>query len=433
MSAIKNQILQRINNFSSEQIKILIQDQGFEFKELVNASIHERKLLEIGANYFKSKIDQGKLSVSDFADLDDRYSSFKEEILQLLNPSITVHVESIVPPKPHLIPEFNKVKFIEEVINKQVSAKDIKDAISEGYISLEDLVVQCGLSMNLADRLFNYNNEPIVVPPMSELGRPEDKFTDVYFLGIPGSGKTCMMAGLFAYMNRMGLMNPNTTNQWGTNYRNHLISKIDMGLLPESTGVGVINYMPIGLREPDNMNKTHNLNIIEMAGERFKNVFEKGMVEFDQILDFLRNDNRKLFVLVIDYAQDTNSQFFNNKRTQQNLSLATVLNLFEDNGILKNSTDGIFLAVTKADLFPEDRDKVDFAAEYLNTHYLNLVNLCKEYKNKYSLALRAIPFSIGPSVFNSLLEDHDPMTNSALNSYPSGLLHLLLHYSHYQK
>jgi hypothetical protein len=85
MSAIKNQILQRINNFSSEQIKILIQDQGFEFKELVNASIHERKLLEIGANYFKSKIDQGKLSVSDFADLDDRYSSFKEENCLLLS------------------------------------------------------------------------------------------------------------------------------------------------------------------------------------------------------------------------------------------------------------------------------------------------------------------------------------------------------------
>lgn len=429
--AIKDQILQRINAFNAEQIKTLIQDQGFEFSELVTAGIQEEKLIEIGAAYFKGKIDEGKWSLEEFDNLDDAYNEFKSQLRALTAPELVAPILQSAEVGGYAT--VSRESVIEEIISRKASAKDIKDYINQGIITQEDLVMECGLSLSLTERLFNYSNEPIVVPSMSELGKPEAKYTDVYFLGIPGSGKTCMMAGLFAYMNRYGLMNPNTTHQWGTNYRNHLISKLDAGLLPESTGSGVINYMPIGLREPDAMDRTHNLNIIEMAGERFKNVSERGMDEFDQILEFLKNDNRKLFVLVVDYAQDTNSQFFNSKRTQQNLSLTTVLNLLEENSILKNSTDGIFIAVTKADLFPQDQDKADFAAEYLNTHYLNLVNLCREYRNKYSLALRALPFSIGPSIFNSMIEDHDPNTNRALNEYPQGLVQLLIHYSHYQK
>lgn len=430
--AIRDQILQRINSYNADQIKTLIEKQGFVFKELIDSNIDEEKLIEIGVQYLKGKFDQGIWEWSGIDDLGDEYAQFKKAIKELDVNFFDQHIFQFDSAEPIVNSVNNKQAIIEDIINLKESAKSIKDYINQGVITREDLVTQCGLSSVLADRLVHYVNNPILVPPMSELGRPEAQYTDVYFLGIPGSGKTCMMAGLFAYMNRFGLMNPNTTHQWGTNYRNHLISKLDAGLLPESTGTGVINYMPIGLREPDKMERTHPLNIIEMAGERFINVSEKGMSEFDQILDFLKNDNRKLFVLVVDYAQDTNSQFFNSKKTQQNLSLTTVLNLFEQNQILKNSADGIFIAVTKADLFPKDQDQADFAAEYLNTHYLNLVNLCREYRQKYSLALRALPFSIGPAIFNSMLEDHDPRTNTALDHYPQGLVQLLLHYSHYR-
>jgi hypothetical protein len=239
------------------------------------------------------------------------------------------------------------------------------------------------------------------------------------------------MASLFHYLNRKGLIVPMAGNIWGANYRNHLITKLSSGLLPESTATGVINYMPMGLKDPDDMSHVHWLNIIEMAGERFSKVAQGGLNEFEQVLGFLENSNRKIFTIIIDYAQDTSTEIYKNKRTQQNLSLTTVLMQLEQSKILKKGADAIFIALTKCDMFPHGVDPATYTKEYLNEHYLSLISICKDFEYKYGTALKAVPFSIGSSAFNSMLKEYDPKINRALDKYPAELVSLFRQYSHY--
>jgi len=421
--SIKNQILKQINNYSNEQIIELIKERGFVLEELMQNNIEEQKLFDIGTIFFKDLYDLGKISEESLRSIPDDYSRFRNALLDDIFPPVPIGAFSAAPE--------SKEAVLEQINKGEIGAGEIKAFVSSGLISEDDLLFGCGIDADMVKRLVHYSNDPIAIPPLEQLGTPAQGYTDVYFLGIPGSGKTCMMASLFYYLNRKGLMVPMAGNQWGANYRNHLITKLSSGLLPESTATGVINYMPIGLRDPDKPGSIHSLNIIEMAGERFSKVSEGGLNEFEQVLGFLRNSNRKIFTIIIDYAQDTSTEIYKNKRTQQNLSLTTVLMQLEESKIIQKGADAIFIALTKSDLFPSGVNPSEYTAEYLREHYASLISICKDFEYKYGTALKAVPFSIGSSAFNSMLSVYDPRVNRALDDYPAELVSLLNQYAHY--
>lgn len=422
--SIKNQVLKQINSYSNEQIIALMKDRGFTLDELTQNNIEEEKLFGIGLSFFKDLYELEKLSEETIRLIPDDYSRFRNELLDLIFPPQIIEVPSAPESKEGVLEKINRGEF---------GAGEIKNFLSSGVITENDLLFGCGISNEMVQRLVHYSNDPIDIPPIDELGSPEPGYTDVYFLGIAGSGKTCMMASLFYFLNREGLMVPMAGNQWGANYRNHLITKLSSGLLPESTATGVINYMPIGLKDPNNMRNVHYMNIIEMAGERFKKVSEKGLEEFEQVLGFLRNSNRKIFTIIIDYAQDTSTEIYQNKRMQQNLSLTTVLMQLEASKILKKGADAIFIALTKSDLFPPDKEPGAFTKEYLSEHYKQLITICKDFERKYGTALKAVPFSIGASEFNSMLKEYDPKRNNSLDIYPAEMVKLFTQYAHFKK
>jgi hypothetical protein len=421
--SIKIHILKGINKYTNEQIVELIKSHGFTLEELTQNNIEEFKLSEIGVSFFKDLYDLGKITEDEIRSIPDDYSRFRSDLLDQIFPVSPISMISSSPE--------SKDAVLEKINNGDIGAGEIKSYLSSGLITEDDLIFACGIDVDMVKRLVHYSNEPIAIPPLDELGSPESGYTDVYFLGIPGSGKTCMMASLFHYLNRKGLIVPMAGNIWGANYRNHLITKLSSGLLPESTATGVINYMPMGLKDPDDMSHVHWLNIIEMAGERFSKVAQGGLNEFEQVLGFLENSNRKIFTIIIDYAQDTSTEIYKNKRTQQNLSLTTVLMQLEQSKILKKGADAIFIALTKCDMFPHGVDPATYTKEYLNEHYLSLISICKDFEYKYGTALKAVPFSIGSSAFNSMLKEYDPKINRALDKYPAELVSLFRQYSHY--
>jgi hypothetical protein len=47
--------------------------------------------------------------------------------------------------------------------------------------------------------------------------------------------------------------------------------------------------------------------------------------------------------------------------------------------------------------------------------------------------LKAVPFSIGASEFNSMLKEYDPKRNNSLDIYPAEMVKLFTQYAHFKK
>jgi GTPase SAR1 family protein len=256
-----------------------------------------------------------------------------------------------------------------------------------------------------------------IYPKVSELPPLRKKATDIYFLGMPGSGKSTMLASLFAYSNSKGLMKPVVDNTFGNKYKNQLVLGMVQGHLPNSTPLEFINFIPVDMRHKG-QDSHQQLNFIDMAGEKFKQVANGGIDEFKAYKDYLSNDNNKCLIFVMDYFEKNLV-----KCTEQDQNLQEVLALLEKFEILKK-TDAVYLVLTKADLFPDD-NKQKFCETHVEKRYTNLINSCLDAKKKYKFVMKNFPFSIGPAKFNYILEDCDPDTNENLVRYPKQLLQQL--------
>ena len=90
-----------------------------------------------------------------------------------------------------------------------------------------------------------------------------------------------------------------------------------------------------------------------------------------------------------------------------------ILSLLEQFGSL-NNTDGIFIIISKSDLFPQGVDRNQFALEFLKTRYLNFYNNCKELQDKYKFEIKLYPYSIGEVKFQNLLTDFNSISPSEI-------------------
>jgi hypothetical protein len=82
--------------------------------------------------------------------------------------------------------------------------------------------------------------------------------------------------------------------------------------------------------------------------------------------------------------------------TPQGAKMLTILSLLDQFGTFKK-TDGIYILVAKADLFPQGVDSLQFASDFLNENYKAFLTNCKVIKQKYNseLGIKAYPYSIG--------------------------------------
>ena len=269
---------------------------------------------------------------------------------------------------------------------------------------------------DLINRILNYKEilfdwpEPDKIPSL-----PKGK-TDIYFFGWSASGKSCLIASLFAYCNAHGFSKGTAEFPFGDNYKNHLISRLDEGYLPEGTPTGYINYMPFILRNPEDRKKQHPLNVVEMAGELFKQAAMGNIEELRKAWTFLQNKNQKALYFVIDYSLGGKSQ---------DLALQAMFDLLESKGIFE-MTDVIYLVVTKIDL-REDKSVTpdEEALTYIKKNYKNFLVNCQECKEEYKIPIKIFPFSIGSTVSDILIETSRDL-NENLDKYPKAIIRALV-------
>lgn len=302
-----------------------------------------------------------------------------------------------------------KIELLEKVISRKASADEIKANINKGAYTFDDLL-NAGINTRTINSLKHYCNSTriTVFKNINQLPIMEEGRTDVYFVGLPGTGKSTMLSGLLNIANKEGILMPDTYNNDGSIYQTQLISDLNRGVLPNATAAGSYNYIALSLKD-DNDSK-HPFNVVEVPGELYVNMFNNPNVS--ELLNYINNGNKKILIFVIDsLAHDTG---YNDSKNQldQNLVYVNILNMFKNNGVLEQ-TDAIYLVANKFDTIKETRFPFDnrldeeLAHEFLKDEFKNLINNCIDARNESNnkFKIKIVPFSIGNVSHVSIIDD----------------------------
>lgn len=370
---VKQQILQEINALEVNDLLDLINANDIRLDEMLDAGLERAKL-----NAIQTALNQ-------------------------------VHQEEVKETSPH--DALAEIKAIcQSIENDEYDVLEIRNFLLSGVITPEQLKEYTSMTDEIIERINYYQKQETPFTDWGDLPPLQLNRTDVYFLGQPGSGKSCVLGSLFYYFDKRGLLAENMQNQIGTLYRNQLKDEFGYGILPDSTAVDGVNYMPIELRNLKNTALKHPLNFIEMSGEIFDTAYEKGIQSVHpKVKEYLSNKNRKILFFIIDYDLHKKSEKMSFGAGQAS-KLTAVLEILDNYGTL-SKVDSIYVLVTKSDLFPAERDKVEYANEFIKNYYLNFVNNLidkrKKYANKNSFKVTIYPFTIGEVKFKNMLATID--------------------------
>ena len=240
-----------------------------------------------------------------------------------------------------------------------------------------------------------------------ELGDfPTDR-TDMYFLGVPRSGKSSVMAGLIYCLYKAGVAEYIPQLIEGRDrceeYYKKLIQAVECKKPPVSTASDTISFLKLNLKKDNRSNK---ITIVEISGEAVRDMSDKysdnarSTWEALGAVQCLTNNNRKVLFFVLDYSiikggvrKDTREW----TPLAQAQTLESALRVFctdgegvidEKKGFNKGCTmskvDTVAIIVTKSDLMDENTvdGRLDRAFEYLNSNFSTFMNnLCGKCSN----------------------------------------------------
>lgn len=292
-----------------------------------------------------------------------------------------------------------------------LSSAACNDIISRGILNRNDLS-KCGIDNGFINKMLtnarSQNFEP--ARPLQTIAEP---CTEVYFWGIPFSGKTCALGAILSAA-KNGLaarsMIPDNSCQ-GFGYMNRLSTIFSPGRicrLPGGTSVTSTYEMRFDLEDQEH--KIHHVACIDLAGELFTCMFMKDAGEQmredqKQALETLHNillenrsNNRKIHFFVIEYGAE--------KRIYNGLPQAEYLNSaaahLNSIGLFDSNTDAIYVLISKVDNASYEGSLEEHLLKYMTKNYLgfynNLLLIYKEHGiNKGRVKI--VPFSIGNVCF----------------------------------
>lgn len=317
-----------------------------------------------------------------------------------------------------------KINSIKRNINEH-TPDELKKDFGESF--LQNLCVELGIDYKIVS---NYD-EPHLdfndIIPKDEKEIPKN-YTDVFFWGIPSSGKTCALSVILNTINSNYTMDsPDTEKKFGTTYRDSLVELFsnDTGYLPASTRLDRTQYMPFLLK--DRKEKHYRkISFFELSGEVFKYLYEvvnknapkvippiqegasednlteeqkkerQKLVAFQTLNLLLNSNNQKIHFFFIDYNQATH------KRVEQAKYLNAAATYFRDiNDIFKKKTDAVYVVVTKADEI-KGENKTEIANQFLKQNFGSFMDVIQNRCEIDSVNFNVKIFSIGDVSFSKI-------------------------------
>ena len=297
--------------------------------------------------------------------------------------------------------------------NNLLRASVIEMLINEGYLRYRDFQ---GLGINNKFIQHLAENEGV-----QDFGKPDklEKInklcTEVYFWGIPSSGKSCALGAILSVANNgtvaRSMSKDNDCQGYGYMTRLAQLFKSDgsVGTLPG--GTPVTSTYEMGFDLEDENGATHPITCIDLAGELVRCMYKSDAREplsedevdaldtLTKILIDNRTGNRKIHFFVIEYGGE--------KRKYEGLSqteyLDAALRYIERTGIFKSDTDAIYLMFTKVDKAKVLREElVQVLTDYTDANYKGffqgLEKICKDCEINGGKVER-IPFTLGQVCF----------------------------------
>jgi len=253
-----------------------------------------------------------------------------------------------------------------------------------------------------------FGNSPLHIP---------EGYTEIYFWGNPGSGKTCALGAIL----RTGTKSGELISQGGDGimYMTQLTNIFfdNKVTLPGSTPVDKTQLMSCLIKDKKDKKTDRPTAFIEISGEVFKYFAEAyyGREKFNQnpntemeekdhgkdaflLLSNLMGseNNPKLHFFVVDVSDKGRMDEFN--LIQQNY-LQAAASYFQNMNLFNSKTSGIFILMTKSDLLTNEESKrLDLAENFLNEYCREFVESLRDIvkKNKStSNVIKYIPFTLG--------------------------------------
>ena len=309
--------------------------------------------------------------------------------------------------------KITKDEFLKKIAEDHnlLNAGVVKRLINKGTISIADLL---GINIDrlFIQKMFNGESAQSFATP-EKLEKINKQSTEVYFWGIPSSGKSCALGAILsvAASGRVARsMDPDTESQ-GYGYMMKLINLFqngEVGTLMEGTSVD--SFYEMGFDLIDNESKIHPITCIDMAGELMRCMFKANagdpMSETDEVmLDTMtkvlidnRSTNRKMHIFVIEYGAE--NRFY--EGLPQRVYLEGAVSYIKNTGIFRKDTDAIYIMITKAD--KAKNATRDTFTNYINEKYLGFYNgleqICKDNEiNKGKV--EKLAFSLGDVCFQN--------------------------------
>lgn len=255
-------------------------------------------------------------------------------------------------------------------------------------------------------------------------------YTDIFFWGIPSSGKTCALAAVFSTINKdfVSQSDPklharfNDGSSYRTSLKNIFVNEDGIGYLPDATNSDRTQYMPFMLKRHDEKNY-RKISCFELSGEVFRQFYElknPGSIEglgigkwynndsgefianpMETLKNVLGSNNQKIHYFFIDYSQDMKSRKDEYGLTQEDYLEAATYYFNSNKDIFKRKTDAVFVVVTKSDEI-KGSNKESEASIFLKNRFSNFIGVLKTLCKENNVYLGAKTFSIGNVYFKRI-------------------------------
>ena len=289
----------------------------------------------------------------------------------------------------------------------------VNSLLEEGYIDYADLI-SIGIDKRFITHLIEGSSRHGFLIP-EKLEKINKLSTEVYFWGIPSSGKSCALGAILSVA-KSGVVAKSMTMDndcQGYGYMTRLSSILqsndEVCTLPDSTSIYATYEMGFDLE--DNNNRFHPLTCIDLAGELMRCMYKSDAGEYigedeEEALDTLtrilidnRTKNRKMHFFVLEYGAEDREY----EGLKQDAYLDGALRYIERTGIFKSDTDAIYLMITKVDKAKANGKQLEeILRKYISDTYKGFYNGLERICRKYEInngKVEIIPFSLGKVCF----------------------------------
>lgn len=315
-----------------------------------------------------------------------------------------------------------------------LSAGIVKALIDDAGIDFDATdLLNIGIDRNFLRKMY-MGEQAVSLDPPRPLDRIHKQSTEVYFWGIPSSGKSCALGAILSCIasgkSAAISMEPDIGSQ-GYGYMTKLINLFQEGQICSlMAGTAVTSFYEMGFDVVDDQQIKHPITCIDMAGELIRCMYKANAgdplnQEEEEMLDTVtrvlgdnRSTSRKMHVFVIEYGAENRLYEGLDQRTYLNGTLAYIKNT----GIFKRDTDAIYIMVSKADKArnkaqeegkPLQQVVVEYIEEIYQGFYNGLRQICRDNEINGGEVERFL-FSLGEVCFQNYCRFDSRAANNAV-------------------